>query len=195
MDDENVEEWERLTDVPESRGVEAILAEGKDWRIVVWVAEFVREEPTFESELAAGVEAALRSVSGVTGVWREDREQWVAEGEPSGRELVGAVAAFLDAFAERTSSEVHTRTPAEALSVSVMEELPGEWLAIYRNGERITFRYWIRPQQGDEASIVEEVKWHTLKHLEISTSVVHTAVWTSDGTEWHAEVRPTGATS
>jgi hypothetical protein len=76
-----------------------------------------------------------------------------------------------------------------------MEELPGEWPATYRNGERITFRCRIRPQQGDEASIIEEVKWHTLKHLEISTGVVHMAAWTFDGTEWHAEVRPTGATS
>ena len=100
MDDENVEEWERLSDEFDLRGVEAYLPEDDDWRVVVAVAEFIREDP-LEGELVNGVESALRSVSGVTNVWHEDREQWVAEGRPSGRELVAAVAAFLDAFAER----------------------------------------------------------------------------------------------
>lgn len=57
------------------RGVEAYLPEDDDWRVVVAVAEFIREEP-LESELVTGVETALRSGVGVTNVWHEDREQW-----------------------------------------------------------------------------------------------------------------------
>jgi len=105
VDDENVEEWERLSNEFEVRGVEAYLPAGDGWRVVVAVAEFIRDDP-LESELVTGVETALRSVVGVTNVWHEDREQWVAEGQPSGRELVGAVAAFLDSFAERARPAV-----------------------------------------------------------------------------------------
>jgi len=106
MDDENVEEWERPSNEIELRGVEALLPQGRDWRVVVAVAEFIRADP-LEGELVTGVEAALRSVAGVTNVWHEDREQWVAEGQPSGRELVAAVAAFLDSFAERARASLH----------------------------------------------------------------------------------------
>ena len=34
------------------------------------------------------VEAAMRSVNGITNVWHEDREPWVAEGAPAGSDLV-----------------------------------------------------------------------------------------------------------
>jgi len=99
-DDELEEQWSRSSDEPELRDVEAFKPEDDDWRVVVAVAEFVREEP-LESELIEGVESAIRSVSGVTNVWHEDREQWVVEGSPSGEQLVTAVADFLDHFAER----------------------------------------------------------------------------------------------
>jgi hypothetical protein len=84
MDESNAEEWERLTDDPDLGGVEACRSEDDGWRVTLGVAEFVRREP-LESELVAGVEAAIRSVPGVTGVWHEDREQWVARGTPSSR--------------------------------------------------------------------------------------------------------------
>lgn len=63
------------------------------------MAAFVRAEP-LESEMVEGIEAGIRSVPGVTDVWHEDRGQWVAEGEPD-RELVEAVAAFLDGISDR----------------------------------------------------------------------------------------------
>lgn len=99
-DEELEEQWSRITDEPDLRGVEAAKSPDDDWRVTVWVAEFIREEP-FESSLHNGVASAIRSVVGVTDVWHEDREQWVAEGTPSGRDLCVAVGAFLDAFAER----------------------------------------------------------------------------------------------
>jgi hypothetical protein len=64
------------------------------------MAEFVRQEP-LESEMAGDIESVLRSVPGVTGVWHEDREQWVADGTPGGRDLVEAAADFVDSIADR----------------------------------------------------------------------------------------------
>ncbi len=52
----------------------------------IWVGEFHREE-RLESQLRDGVYAALRS-KGVTDVAHEDREQWIAEGTPTGERQV-----------------------------------------------------------------------------------------------------------
>jgi len=105
-DEEVGEQWQRLTDDPDLRGVDASRDEGGEWRIGIMAAEFIREEP-LESEFRKGVDSALRSVSGVTNVWEEDRELWVAEGSPSGRDLVAAVAAYMDSIADRARGQVH----------------------------------------------------------------------------------------
>jgi hypothetical protein len=97
------EGWDRLTDEPQVRGVEAIRHSGHApwrWSLSVWAMEFVREEP-LESELRIAIAAALRAVDRVTDVAEEDRELWVISGTPSGRELVLAVASVLDQFATR----------------------------------------------------------------------------------------------
>jgi hypothetical protein len=99
-DEEMVEEWERSTEEFQLKAVGAWLLEGDSWRVWLAMAEFVRRDP-LETEMTAGIEAALRSVPGVTGVWHEDREQWVADGAPSGRDLVEAAANFVDSIAER----------------------------------------------------------------------------------------------
>jgi hypothetical protein len=64
----------------------------------VSAAEFVCEEP-FESEFHARIDAALRSVDGVSDVAEEDREVWLVAGTPDGQALVHAVAEALDAMA------------------------------------------------------------------------------------------------
>lgn len=91
------EQWERATNEPYMVGVEAWLPKDEAWRIVVAPAEFVHWDP-FETEMATGIESAIAGVAGVTSVWREDREQWVAGWEPVrarvgrvGRSLPGSV--------------------------------------------------------------------------------------------------------
>jgi hypothetical protein len=98
------EDWVRVTDDEEVLGVEAFKADDQ-WFVVVSMAEFVREEP-LESELRRGVDHAIRSVSGVTNVWEEDREQWGAEGTPSGPALVRAVSTVIDNLADRARAHI-----------------------------------------------------------------------------------------
>jgi hypothetical protein len=99
-DEEIEEEWVRETDDQDILGVGAWKSPDDDWRAQIWVAEFLREEP-LESELDRGVDAALRSVEGVTDVVHEDREQWIAEGTPTGEALVRAAAGFVDSIADQ----------------------------------------------------------------------------------------------
>jgi hypothetical protein len=94
------EAWIRETDEPDLRRVEAFKPEDDEWRVVVAMAEFVREDP-LEADMRRGIMLALRAVRGVTAVWEEDREQWVAEGDPKGSDLVRAAARVVDGLAER----------------------------------------------------------------------------------------------
>jgi len=105
MDDELVEGWQRLTDEPDLRAVEAYRAQHErwPWQVTVAVAEFIREDP-LETELRDGVVAALGSVPGVEGVHHEDREVWLVAGAPDGRALVAAVATFIDQLAPRAAA-------------------------------------------------------------------------------------------
>lgn len=105
LDDEYVEGWRRRTDEPRFRAVEAYRSDDGDWAIVVSVAEFLREEP-LETELREGVAAAIRTVPGVEGVHHEDREIWIAAGNPGGRALVKAVATFIDELAPRARAAI-----------------------------------------------------------------------------------------
>ncbi len=88
----------RETSEPDVRGVGAHrLRDGGEWpwRVEVWAAEYVRDEP-LETQLRSGVRAALASVAGVTAVEEEDREVWVVAGNPAGDVLVRSVAEFID---------------------------------------------------------------------------------------------------
>jgi hypothetical protein len=69
--------------------------------------EFVREEP-LEGEPRRRINSALRDVAGVDAVAEEDREVWVVQGSPSGKQLVRAVAAILDDLAPRLRLHVET---------------------------------------------------------------------------------------
>jgi hypothetical protein len=100
--DDADEAWERVTDEPDTRGVEAVgLGEMIGWQVIVAVMEFVREEP-LEGELRRRIAAALRSVDGVESAGEEDREVWFVTGTPSGQALVRAAAAVVDDLADRT---------------------------------------------------------------------------------------------
>ncbi|HET9061222.1 MAG TPA: hypothetical protein VFN61_14985 [Acidimicrobiales bacterium] len=103
-DDEREEEiqdaWVRETDEQEVRGVEAWKPFDGDWRVVLWVAEFLREDP-LEAEMRRSMHSALSQCSGVDQVIEEDREQWVVTGSPSGLDLVRAAAEVVDALADR----------------------------------------------------------------------------------------------
>ncbi len=94
------EGWERATDEPDLRNVEAHKSEDGRWQVTVWVAEFVREDP-LERELREGIASALRAVPGVTAVAEEDREVWDVRGEPSGEALLLAASTVVDALADR----------------------------------------------------------------------------------------------
>lgn len=85
------ETWQRLTSEPHLRGVEATRDDAGTWMVTVWFAEFLREEWFFES-----VESSLRAVDGVAKVRHDDTEVWLVWGPSSGRDLVAAVAGYLD---------------------------------------------------------------------------------------------------
>src|SRR5947209_13444984 len=94
LDSEVAEEWVRKTGEPDVRGVRATrLLQGGDWpwRVTIWAAEFVREDP-LEQELRDSVRAALTAVKGVTRAEEEDRELWAVAGQADGEALVKAAA-------------------------------------------------------------------------------------------------------
>lgn len=102
------ESWERLTDDPDIRGVDAsmiTLGEQPYWSVGVAVAEFLREDP-LEAELRQQMAAALQAVDGVESVWEEDREVWGVTGVPSGEALVRAAAGVVDHLAARARAHV-----------------------------------------------------------------------------------------
>jgi hypothetical protein len=97
-DDELAEEWLRRTSEPDVRGVGA--ARWRDpgrwtWRVTIYAAEFVREDP-LEQRMRSAVDAALRTVPGVEDVAEDDREVWIVAGDPSGEALVRAAAEAVD---------------------------------------------------------------------------------------------------
>jgi hypothetical protein len=97
LDDVVSEAWERRTDEPDIRSVDAgYLRPYGQWQVGVAVMEFVREGDAPYEGLRRAIEAALGSVAGATGVAREDTETWLVSGSPSGMELVAAVARVLD---------------------------------------------------------------------------------------------------
>lgn len=95
-------EWYRDVGDDELRGVSVYQPRGDDWRVVVGMAEFIRGQP-LESELRRGVDAALRSVPGVSSVWEEDREVWIAQGSAQAESLIRAVVDVVDGLAGRAS--------------------------------------------------------------------------------------------
>lgn len=84
-DEAQCDAWERSTDEPNLRFVDALLGDDPDWpwRVSAAVMEFVRVEP-LKSEIRDAMLLALSRVDGVTDVVREDREVWAVAGSPQG---------------------------------------------------------------------------------------------------------------
>jgi hypothetical protein len=96
------EVWERLTDEPDIRGVEAArIDEIGGWQVTVGIAEFLREDP-LETELRQRMASALQAVDGVSSAEEQDRETWFVTGTPSGLALTQAAARVVDDLADRT---------------------------------------------------------------------------------------------
>lgn len=95
-----LEEWQRVTDDPDLRGVNAARSKQAkwNWRVTVNAAEFARKAP-WEERLQNGLLAALKRVKGVRSVAHEDREVWLVEGETSGEDLIRACSAVVDDLA------------------------------------------------------------------------------------------------
>jgi hypothetical protein len=107
-DDVVTEAWERVTDEPEIRCVDAGRLDREDgWQVGVAVMEFVRDGDPPYDELVRAIEAAVRSVAGVTGVQREDTEVWWVTGSPSGEQLTQAVADAIDQHADALREHYH----------------------------------------------------------------------------------------
>jgi hypothetical protein len=105
------EGWLRQTDDQAVRGVDAWKPYDGDWRVALWVAEFLREEP-LESEMRRSMTSALTRVVGVHEVIEEDRGQWIAVGSPSGVDLVTAAAAVVDCLSERARLHIESLQPS-----------------------------------------------------------------------------------
>ena len=101
-DDVVIEAWERVTDEPDIRCVDAAyLATFQEWQVGVAVMEFVREGDPPAAALRAEIEAALAHDIGVEEVGHEDTEVWLVRGATSGRELTAAVAQVVDDQADK----------------------------------------------------------------------------------------------
>jgi hypothetical protein len=116
QDEELEAEWYRDVGDDDLRGVSAFKPQGDDWRVVVAAANFIRDEP-LETELRRGVDAALRSVPGVTSVLEEDREVWIAEGSPQADLLILAVANVVDGLADRDMKQIRVAGRVDPTSV------------------------------------------------------------------------------
>jgi hypothetical protein len=92
--------WERLTDEPGVRGVEAWLHHPGGWVVTIWVQEFFRQDPLGE-ELRQRMASVLGSVDGVASVAEHDNESWSVRGTPSGEALTRAAANVVDGLADR----------------------------------------------------------------------------------------------
>lgn len=103
-DDEITEEWLRETDEPEIRNVGAHYADEGGWIVEVWAQEFFRQDP-LGVELRQRIQAALRTVDGVTDVYEHDNESWDVTGAPSGEALTRAAARVVDELADRMRQE------------------------------------------------------------------------------------------
>ena len=101
-DSEITEEWVRLTDEPDVRGVEAIHTKG-GWVVDIFAQEFYRPG-ALGVELRQRVREALLAVDGVTDVYEDDSAGWGVAGAPSGRALTRAAASVVDDLADRLRS-------------------------------------------------------------------------------------------
>lgn len=106
--DADLETWVRDLDEADEdlRQVDVIRESGSPrwaWRVVVALAEFVRD-PDGESALVSAVESALLRARGALKVVQQDREVWLVAGTSTGEQLVAALAPAIDALAAAYSA-------------------------------------------------------------------------------------------
>lgn len=95
------EQWVRMTDEPEIRGVSAYTGNRvPGWVVGIRVQEFYRQEQ-LGVELRQHIKTALRGVPGVTDVGEHDNEKWYVTGASSGEALVRTAASVVDDLADR----------------------------------------------------------------------------------------------
>jgi hypothetical protein len=106
-DESDVDElWQRLTDEPDIRGIEAWAdSEFEGWCVEVSAQEFIRHDP-LGTELRRRMQAALSAVEGVTEVDQHDNESWLVNGRPSGQQLTRAAATVVDELADQLRAEM-----------------------------------------------------------------------------------------
>jgi hypothetical protein len=107
LDEEVLEEWQRVTDEKDILGVGASLVAGQDWpwTVFISVAEFIRREP-LQTQLRSSMTGALNGVPGVLEALQDDRETWLVRGQVGGEALVRAGAAVVDRLAGATRAEL-----------------------------------------------------------------------------------------
>ena len=105
-DPDITEAWQRLSDEPDIRGVEAARWDDGQWQVTIWAQEFFRSGP-LGVELRQRLVSALEAVEGVTSVEEWDNDSWCVEGAPSGEELTWVATSVVDNMADRlqTSDE------------------------------------------------------------------------------------------
>jgi hypothetical protein len=99
-DESITEAWQRLTDEPDIRGVEAARWDDGQWQVTIWAQEFFRTG-SLGVELRQRLASELAAVEGVTSVGEWDNESWCVEGTPSGEELTSVAANVVDNMADR----------------------------------------------------------------------------------------------
>jgi hypothetical protein len=100
------EAWERVTDDPDVRGIDAVrIDEIGGWQLTVGAMEFVRDG-SLETEMRRRIAAALQAVDGVVMADEEDREVWLVTGTASGKELIKAAAQVVDELADEIRAAI-----------------------------------------------------------------------------------------
>jgi hypothetical protein len=100
------EEWERLTDEPDIRGVSAAKRDRIDgWVVDVYVQQVYPEDDPLGAELRQLIQGALRSVDGVVDVHKRDSDSWRVTGAPSVEALTRAAARVVDDMFERLNPD------------------------------------------------------------------------------------------
>ncbi|HEY5995094.1 MAG TPA: hypothetical protein VIU46_10910 [Gallionellaceae bacterium] len=109
-DDSVLEEWVRVTDEEQIRGVVVTHLDSTKnmWEVTISAAEYIRGEP-LETKLHNAITKALRATPGVTKVVHEDREVWIVTGNVIGEDLVRACAGQLDRLADAMKAALAER--------------------------------------------------------------------------------------
>lgn len=97
--------FERITEDEDVHGVSAEMLDEEEWTVTVNAAEMVRGE-LLESSFFRAVSDGLNGVAGVIAAEQHDREVWMIDGQPSGIDLIEAIARVTDRFGDQILEEL-----------------------------------------------------------------------------------------